>query len=161
MRDTIEMNKKIFYLIVGLSATIIMMNSLEAFVRAKDIGLFEAWLANPNLNVDRSQSMEQIYSIYLTMCLSLFFIKIITPAALAINAYFSFIKTRVNKFFVLIWVVLLVGIFIFTSIGESYFSVFYIISALCHIGLLIVLAGIWREINNERIANLRKGIQHV
>ena len=49
MKATVEMSKKTFYLIVGLCAVIIMMNSIESFIKAKDTGLFEAWLQNPNL----------------------------------------------------------------------------------------------------------------
>lgn len=161
MKETIVMSKKTFYVIVLLCATIIMANSLESFARAKDAGLFEAWLSNPSLNVDRSQTIEQMYSIYLTMCLALFFIKIITPAALAINTYFSFVKTRVNKLFVLIWMVLLIGLFLFTSLGQTYFSIFFIVSTICHLALVIVLASIWREINNQRIINVRKRAQQV
>ncbi|MGL4773093.1 MAG: hypothetical protein ACRC2K_05945 [Clostridium sp.] len=159
MRESIEMNKKIFYLIVALCAAIIMANSLESFIRAKDMSLFEAWLENQSLNVDRSQSMNELYSIYLTMCTSLFFIKIITPAALAINSYISFVKTRVNKIFVLIWGVLLVGMFLFTSLGQPFFSIFFIVSVICHVILFGVLIHLNREINNQRIMNLRKRTQ--
>ena len=106
MKTTVEMSKKTFYLIVGLCAVIIMMNSIESFIKAKDTGLFEAWLQNPNLNIDKSQTINEMYSIYLTSCLSVFFIRIITPIALSLNSYFSLVKTGVNKLFVAIWMVL-------------------------------------------------------
>ena len=106
MKATVEMSKKTFYLIVGLCAVIIMMNSIESFIKAKDTGLFEAWLQNPNLNIDRSQTTNEMYSIYLTSCLSVFLIRIITPIALSLNSYFSLVKTGVNKLFVAIWMVL-------------------------------------------------------
>jgi hypothetical protein len=150
MKETINMSKKMFYLIVSLCTAIIIANSIEAFIKVKDLGLFETWLANPNLNIDRSQNTNQIYSIYLTMCLSIFIMRIITPVALSLNTYFAFIKTKVNKLFVLIWIILLVGLFIFTSIGELYFSIFFIISAICHIGLLFTMIYIWKEINKQK-----------
>ena len=157
MKDTIYMSKKIFYLIVSLCAVIIMANSIEAFIKAKDLGLFEAWLANPKLNIDRSQNTNQIYSIYLTMCLSVFIMRVITPVALGINTYFAFIKTKVNKLFVFIWIVLLVGLFMFTSIGELHFSIFFIISAICHIGLLFIMIYLLEEINKQKnIISARK-----
>ena len=61
MRETTRMNKTVFYLIVGLCAVIIMSYSLEAFAKAKDIGLFESWLSNPKLNIDRNQSIDESY----------------------------------------------------------------------------------------------------
>lgn len=150
MKDTIYMSKKIFYLIVSLCAVIIMANSIEAFIKVKDLGLFETWLSNPKLNIDRSQNINQIYSIYLTMCLSVFIMRIITPVALGINTYFALIKTKVNKLFVFIWIVLLIGLFIFTLIGELHFSIFFIISAICHIGLLFIMIYLLEEINKQK-----------
>ena len=151
MRVTIEMGKKTFYLIVGLCAVIIMANSMESFIKVKDTVLFEEWLQNPSLNIDRSQTTNQMYSIYLTSCISVFLIRVITPIALSLNSYFSLIKTGVNKLFVSIWMVLIIGEALFTTLGETYFSIFFIISAICHIGLLCVLIHLWKDINKERL----------
>lgn len=159
MKETIEMSKKTFYLIVGLCAVIIMANSIEAFIKAKDGGLFEAWLSNPRLNIDRSQSTDQFYSIYLTMCLSVFIMRIITPVALSLNTYFAFIKTKVNKIFVSIWMVLIVGLFLFTSIGETYFSIFFITSTVCHIWLFCIMIFLWKEINKQKNISIAKKVQ--
>ncbi|VYT97076.1 hypothetical protein [Clostridium tertium] len=150
MRETTRMNKTVFYLIVGLCAVIIMSYSLEAFAKAKDIGLFESWLSNPKLNIDRNQSIDESYSIYLTAILSVFFIRIITPVALSLNTYFAFIKLKVNKLFILIWTILIIGLFAFTLIGEAYFSLFLIISGICYLGILVTLMYLWKEINNEK-----------
>ena len=159
MKATVEMSKKTFYLIVGLCAVIIMMNSIESFIKAKDTGLFEAWLQNPNLNIDRSQTTNEMYSIYLTSCLSVFLIRIITPIALSLNSYFSLVKTGVNKLFVAIWMVLTIGLFFFTTLGETYFSIFFIISAICHIGLLCVLIYLWKDINKRKIIHTTQKTQ--
>ncbi|MBS5939535.1 hypothetical protein E5347_15295 [Clostridium sartagoforme] len=159
MRETTMMNKRIFYLIVGLCAVIIMSYSLEAFAKAKDIGLFENWLNNPNLNIDRSQSMDESYSLYLTTILSVFFIRIITPVALSLNTYFAFIKLKVNKLFILIWTILIIGLFALTLIGEAYFSLFLIISGICYLGILVTLMYLWKEINNENNIKITSKIQ--
>ncbi|MGL5150936.1 MAG: hypothetical protein ACRC7N_10245 [Clostridium sp.] len=155
------MNRKTFYIITSLCATIILVNSLEIFIKAKDVGLFEAWVNKPDLNIDKTQPMGDIYSIYITMCLSTFFMKIITPIALAINTYIALIKTGVTKLFVAIWMVLLVGAFIFTSLGQTGLSVFFIISAISHLILLIVLSTIYKEINNQRIRMIRNRTHEV
>lgn len=159
MRETTMMNKRIFYLIVGLCAVIIMSYSLEAFAKAKDIGLFESWLNKPNLNIDRSQSIDESYSLYLTTILSVFFIKIITPVALSLNTYFAFIKLKVNKLFILIWTILIIGLFALTLIGEAYFSLFIIISGICYLGILVTLMYLWTEINNGNNIKIRSKIQ--
>jgi hypothetical protein len=160
MKENIPMTKSSYYIIVGLCATIIMSNSIEIIMKVKDSGLFDLWLSDPNLNIDRiGQTKEEIYSIYLSMCLSVFFIRSITPIALAINSYFSFIKLRVNKLFVSIWVVLLIGLFAFTSIGESYYSVFFILSGVCYASLVCVLLHLGGQINKQKNKDIIKKTQ--
>ena len=100
-----------------------------------------------------------MYSIYLTSCLSVFLIRIITPIALSLNSYFSLVKTGVNKLFVAIWMVLTIGLFFFTTLGETYFSIFFIISAICHIGLLCVLIYLWKDINKQKIIHTTQKTQ--
>lgn len=161
MKDNIEMTKPVYYLIVGLCSIIIMANSMEALIKVKDNGLFELWLSNPNLNVDRSLGNQELYSIYLTMCLSVFFIRVITPIALAINSYFALIKLRVNKLFVSIWSVLLIGLFAFTSVWESFYSIFFIASAICYVVLVCILFYLGKEINKKRKENVLKRAERV
>lgn len=160
MKDNIEMSKPIYYLIASLCALIIMASSIEALIKVKDNGLFDLWLSNPNLNIDTvGQSKEQLYSIYQSMCLSLFFIKVITPVALAINTYLAFIKLRVNKIFVRIWSILIIGLFAFTLLGESSYSIFFILSTIAYIGLVVIMIYLGKEINREISINVVERIQ--
>lgn len=160
MRDSIDMSKKIYYIIVGLCALIIMTNSIETIFKVKDNGMFEFWRSNPSLSPEIAvKSTQEIYSVYLTMCLSMFFIKVITPIALAINAYFAFVKLRISKLFVQIWVVLLIGLFAFTSIGEGFFSIFFIISAMSYIGLVVIMIYLWNCINRKMNKQVIETIQ--
>lgn len=162
MRETTEMTKKTYYLIVGLCTAIIITNSIETILKVKDTNLFDLWLSNPNLNIDRvGQTTDQMYSTYLTMCLSIFLIRVITPIALAINSYFSFIKLRVNKLFVFIWIVLIVGLFAFTSIGESLYSIFFILSGICYVALVFVLLTLWKQINKQKNISIAKRAEQV
>lgn len=160
MKDNIEMSKPIYYLIASLCAVIIMANSIEALIKVKDNGLFDLWLSNPNLSIDKAQqSKEQLYSIYLTMCLSVFFIRVITPIALAINSYFAFVKLRVSKIFVQIWVILIIGLFAFTALGETFYSIFFILSGICYMALVCIMLYLGREINRRKSVNVVGKIQ--
>lgn len=149
MKENIEMSRSVFYIIVGLCAIIIMSTSLEAIIKAKDTGLFEMWLSNPKLNSELvGQTSEQLYSTYLTGCLSTFFVRVVTPMGLAIHSYLTLVKLRVNKLYVVIWTVLLVGSFIFSIIGESFYSVFFIISGICYLALVGVMIYLGKAIYN-------------
>lgn len=160
MKDSIEMSKRNFYIIIGLCAVIIMMVSLETILMVKGNEIFELWKSNPRL-VDKvaGASVEEMYSIYLTMCLSMFFIKIITPIALTINTYFAFVKLRVNKLFVQIWIVLLIGLFAFTAIMENFYSIFFIVSTVSYLGLVIVMFYFWISINKRKNEQVLEKLQ--
>ena len=115
MRESIEMPKGIFYTIVTICSLIIMLTSLEILIKAKDAELFNMWLFSSNLGEDLlTKTTDELYSTYLNICMATFFIRVITPMAVAIHSYFTFTKLRVNKMFVIIWSVIIVGAFVLT-----------------------------------------------
>lgn len=160
MRDSIELSKKNFYTVVMLCATIILMVSLETILMVKDNRMFELWSSNPNL-VDKigTSDVQEMYSVYLTMCLSMFFIKVITPMALAINTYLSFIKLKISKLFVQTWVVLLIGLFIFVALMEKFYSIFFMINTIAYLLLLIKIICFWVAINRRKNEEILESIQ--
>ncbi|MGL5067846.1 MAG: hypothetical protein ACRC6T_08540 [Sarcina sp.] len=160
MKDNITMGKTMYYSIVGLCALIIMANSIETFIKVKDIGLFELWFTDSSLNPKVAVLSENAaYSVYLNMCLSEFLIKVITPVGLALNTYFSFIKLGVSRLFVRIWAVLLIGLFAFNLIGETFFSVFFIVSTGAYLILVSLLFYLGKEINRQININVMKKLQ--
>lgn len=149
MKESINISEKTFYLIVGLCSIIIISYSLEAFAKAKDIGLFENWVSNSNLIIAGYQDVGQNYSVYLTMILSSFLIRVITPIALSLNTYLAFIKFKVTKLFIFIWITLIIGLFAFITIGEEYISFFIIISGICYFGILSTLMYLWNKVKSS------------
>lgn len=151
MREQMEMPKGIFYGIVGVCALIILSTSLEAIIKAKDTTIFDMWLSSPNLNTAMlGETIEEIYSTYLSMCMSNFFVRIITPMGVAIHSYLTFTKLRVNKLYVIIWTVLLIGSFGFSIIGESWYSMFFIVSSIGYIALILMMIYLGKCIYNVR-----------
>lgn len=151
MRDGIEMPKGTFYTITLVCAAIILLTSIDMLFRAKDTALFEMWLSNPNINPDiLAQPEAEIYSTYLNMCIGTFIMRVITPMALAIHSYYTFTKLRVNKLFIAIWSVILIGAFILSSLGEPFYSIFFIGSAVGYIALIITMIYLWKCIRNVR-----------
>lgn len=140
MKESIKMPKVIFYMIVAMCATIIMANSIETMMKVKDNGLFNLWLSDSQKNMNiMGQTTEQLYSTYLTMCLSTFFIRVIAPMALAIHSYFTYMKRGVNGLFIFIWTVLILGSAGFMIISEGLYSIFFIINILAYIILVICI----------------------
>ena len=151
MRESIEMPKGTFYTIVAICAAIIMMTSMEMLIKAKDTDLFNMWLSTSNLGEDAlSQTTKELFSTYLNVCISTFFVRVITPMAVAIHSYFTFTKLRVNKMFVIIWSVIIVGAFALTFLGEQYFSVFFIGSGIGYLALILTMFYLGKCLKNVK-----------
>ena len=151
MRESIEMPKGTFYTIVAICAAIIMMTSMEMLIKAKDTDLFNMWLSTSNLGEDAlSQTTKELFSTYLNVCISTFFVRVITPMAVAIHSYYTFTKLRVNKMFVIIWSVITVGAFALTFLGEQYFSVFFIGSGIGYLALILTMFYLGKCLKNVK-----------
>ena len=151
MRESIEMPKGTFYTIVAICAAIIMMTSMEMLIKAKDMDLFNMWLSTSNLGEDAlSQTTKELFSTYLNVCISTFFIRVITPMAVAIHCYFTFTKLRVTKLFVAIWIVIIIGAFALTFLGEQFYSIFFIGSAIGYLALIFAMIFLGKCIRNVR-----------
>lgn len=151
MRESIEMPKGTFYTIVAICAAIIMMTSMEMLIKAKDMDLFNMWLSTSNLGEDAlSQTTKELFSTYLNVCISTFFIRVITPMAVAIHCYFTFTKLRVTKLFVAIWIVIIIGAFALTFLGEQFYSIFFIGSAIGYLALIFAMIYLGKCIRNVR-----------
>ena len=149
MQEQMEMERGIFYLIVALCGVIIISTSLEVIIKAKDTGLFEMWLANPKINEGlMGQTRNEMYSTYITLCLSTFFVRIIAPMGLAIHSYFTLTRLRINRLYVIIWSVLLIGTFLLSIIGEAYISIFIITSGICYLTLIFVMIYLGKCLHN-------------
>lgn len=151
MKESIEMPKGIFYIIVGICSAIIMCTSLDMILRTKDIDLFNMWLTNPNIiNKFSGENTEQLYSTYIQMNLSTFIVRVVTPMAVAIHTYYTFTKLRVNKLYVVLWLLIIIGSFLVSSLGEPYYSIFFILSGIGYLGLVLVMLHLGKSINNLR-----------
>lgn len=151
MRESIEMPKSIFYIIVGICSVIIMLTSVDMLLRAKDTGLFEMWLSTTNFNQDfLMQTQEQIYGEYIQMNISLFMVRVIAPMGIAIHTYFTFTKLRVNKLYIVLWSLISIGTFMMTSLGEQFYSMFFIMSGIGYLGLIATMVYLGRCLYNVR-----------
>ena len=149
MREIIEMSKGIFYTIVTICSLIIMLTSLEILIKAKDAELFNMWLFSSNLGEDLlTKTTDELYSTYLNICMATFFIRVITPMAVAIHSYFTFTKLRVNKMFVIIWSVIIVGAFVLTFLGEQFYSIFFIRCIIGYLALIFIMGYLGKCIKN-------------
>lgn len=151
MRECIEMPRNIFYVIVAICSVIITLTSMDILIRAKDTGLFDMWLSNTNFSEEfLIQPIEALYSEYIQMNISIFIVRVITPMAIAIHTYFTFTKLRVSKLYVVLWSFIAIATFILTSLGEQFYSIFFIMSGICYLILIGTMIYLGKCIYNLR-----------
>ncbi|MGB4985532.1 MAG: hypothetical protein WBO70_07140 [Erysipelotrichaceae bacterium] len=151
MNNNIKLPTKYFYIIMVLSILIIFSNSIEAFIRAKDVYMFELWLDNPALAVDKTMGENFLFQIYVTSIIATYITNVITIVGLSINTYIAHIKTGYSKLFVYIWIVILGGLFLFTSVLNTSFNIFYFINLGLTIGLIFILLRLLHEIKDYHL----------
>lgn len=87
---------------------------------------------------------------YLNVCIATFFVRVITPMAVAIHSYFTFTRLRVNKLFVMIWSVIIVGAFALTTLIEQFYSIFFIGSGIGYLALTFTMIYLGKCLRNVK-----------
>lgn len=140
MNTSVKLPKKQFYTLIAALGVILFALSAEVMIRVKDILLFEQWY-DEALGSGLTAGYEELFDVYLSLNLSDFFFKAIVPMLMGIYSYFAYVKIRINKLFVFIWTVLLVGAAAYIAVGRNFSSVFYyIILALYIVAVFTVLS---------------------
>ena len=139
MLSNVKIPKRKYYLILIFTSAIIMSISLETMFRVKDIVLFEEWIQINNISVNSDYELSQIFNSYLILGLGTMFMKIIIPMALSIHSYFAYTRIRINRLFIFIWSVLLVGGLAYELIGFNLGSIFSYLNIIVYIVLIITI----------------------
>lgn len=140
LNTSVKLPKKQFYTLIAALGVILFALSAEVMIRVKDILLFEQWY-DEALGSGLTAGYEELFDVYLSLNLSDFFFKAIVPMLMGIYSYFAYVKIRINKLFVFIWTVLLVGAAAYIAVGRNFSSVFYyIILALYIVAVFTVLS---------------------
>lgn len=139
MLSNVKIPKRKYYLILIFTSAIIMSISLETMFRVKDIVLFEEWIQINNISVNSDYELSQIFNSYLILGLGTMFMKIIIPMALSIHSYFAYTRIRINRLFIFIWSVLLIGGLAYELIGFNLGSIFSYLNIIVYIVLIITI----------------------
>lgn len=149
MNSNIKLPQRQLYLILIFCSIIIFLNCIEVMIKVKDIDLYEEWIDSIPIPEDSNAEDIDYYQLYITTNLSHFFIKIIAPMVLGIYSYFAFKRTRINKIYVYIWTILLLGNLVFILVEQNFGSIFFYINTACYIILMITLLSLNRLMENR------------
>jgi len=130
-----KLPKKHLYIIILTLGFIIFLLSLEVMMKVKDINMFNNWLKDNKQYTIANLENADLFNTYISINLSLYFQRIIVPIGLGIHTYLAYVKLRINKLFVFIWTVLLIGSILYTVVGLKNLAVF----SYMYIGLYIIV----------------------
>lgn len=135
MKGYTKLPKKHLYIIILTLGFIIFLLSLEVMMKVKDINMFNNWLKDNKQYTIANLENANLFNTYISINLSLYFQRIIVPIGLGIHTYLAYVKLRINKLFVFIWTVLLIGSILYTVVGLKNLAVF----SYMYIGLYIIV----------------------
>lgn len=145
MLSNVKIPKKRYYLILIFTSIIILSISLETLFRVKDISLFEEWVNINNIPANSEYEFNQAFNTYLILGLSTMFMKVVIPMALSIHSYFAYTRIGINRLFIFIWSVLLIGGIAYEVIGLNLDSIFYYINIIIYMALIITILSLNTE----------------
>ena len=150
MLSNIKMPKSKFNIILIFTSMIIFSISMEAMIRVKDISLFQNWIEAKDILINNEIELEEAFNSYLVLILISMFIKIVVPMALSIHSYFAYTRIRINKLFIFIWIVLLLGGLAYELVGLNIGSIFFYINIIIYIVLIITIFSLNSVIDLQR-----------
>ncbi len=150
MLSNVKMPKSKFYLILVFTSLLILSISLESIIRVKDISIFENWLNANNFSPTSDMEVEEAFNSYISLILTSMFLKLTIPMILSIHSYFSYRSIGINKLFVFIWTILLLGGLAYEIIGLNIASIFFYINIIFYLILIITILSLNSHINQSR-----------
>ncbi|MFO7612170.1 MAG: hypothetical protein R6W99_06790 [Clostridia bacterium] len=137
MKENVRLPKKQFYIISVCLGLVILFLSIEVMMKVKDKLLFEEWFLRASAE-GLDASYEDAFGLYVSLNLGGFFLKTAIPMAMGVYTYFAYVKIRINRLFVFIWTVLLIGAAALVAIEMNFASIFYYIELALYAVLIIV-----------------------
>ena len=149
LNTNVKLPKKQFYILIVALGVVLFALSAEVMIRAKDILLYDEWYKEAAAG-GLSAGHEEAFGVYLSLNLSDVFFKAIVPMLLGVYSYFAYVEIRINKLFVFIWTVLLVGAAAYVAVGRNFNSIFYYIILTFYIISVITVLSLIKVIDESK-----------
>lgn len=150
MENNARLPLKQLNIILIASAAIIFSSSLEVLIRVKDSGLFEVWKENALLAGYFTQNTPPTFDDYVVGEMFRYMFRIIIPIGFSLFSYYTYRKLRLNRLFIFVWSVLLLGGMAYTFFELNFNSIFYYIVLIGFVVMLITVLSLNEEIRNNK-----------
>ncbi|WP_312649295.1 hypothetical protein [Proteiniclasticum sp.] len=150
MNSYTKFPKRQLYIILIAVAFIIFISSIDVLMRVKDSQLFEIWKAEIMKSGNFSQDFNPTFDDYAGAEMFRYLFKIAIPMGFGLLTYFTYVKLRLNRIFVFIWSVLLVGGMAYTFFELNFGSIFYYLVMAGYLVLIITVLSLNGEIGSNK-----------
>lgn len=134
------------YLIIFISAFMILTASVEVLLKAKDIQFYDSYI---KVLKNKGQISQGYMSYFLTYMIGMYFARIAVPIGLTFNALFAHKRHELTKTFIWGWTLFLSGALLFTVLTFELKVVFYYVFIVSFILLIVVVLLLNREFNEK------------
>ncbi|HCW73865.1 MAG TPA: hypothetical protein DHM90_08785 [Clostridiaceae bacterium] len=150
MNSYTKFPKRQLYIILIAVAFVIFISSLDVLMRVKDSQLFEIWRAEIQRSGAFPEGFDPTFDDYAGAEMFRYLFKIAIPMGFGLLTYLTYIKLRLNRIFVFIWSVLLVGGMAYTFFELNFGSVFYYLVIAGYLVLIITVLYLNGEIGSNK-----------
>jgi len=150
MNSYTKFPKRQLYIILIAVAFGIFISSLDVLMRGKDSQLFEIWRTEIQRSGAFPEGFDPTFDDYAGAEMFRYLFKIAIPMGFGLLTYLTYIKLRLNRIFVFIWSVLLVGGMAYTFFELNFGSVFYYLVIAGYLVLIITVLSLNGEIGSNK-----------
>lgn len=150
MNSYIKFPKRQLYIILIAVAFVIFISSIDVLMRVKDSELFELWRSQVVNSGAYPEGFNPTFDDYAGAEMFRYLFKIAIPMGFGLLTYLTYTKLRLNRIFIFIWSVLLVGGMAYTFFELNFGSVFYYLVIAGYLVLIISVLSLNGEFDRSK-----------
>lgn len=134
MDNSKMLTRRGFYILVFICSAIILLSSLEASLKIKDMSFFDEWIRRADPGMDLGKNT---FSIYVSAMLTVYLFRIMAPTVVAITAFMVLNRHGQMGIMAYIWIVFSLGGLAYHAVEVDLDSFFYYIGVLLYFILIM------------------------
>jgi hypothetical protein len=150
MNSYAKFPKRQLYIILIAVAFIIFISSIEVLMRVKDQTLFELWKSAVINSGAYPEGFNPTFDDYAGAEMFRYLFKIAIPMGFGLLTYITYQKLRLNRLFIFIWTVLLMGGMAYTFFELNFSSVFFYLVIAGYLVLIITVLSLTEEMRSTK-----------
>lgn len=141
--------KKLYILLIAIGIMILAL-SMEVLMVVKDRALFLEWYEEIMGSNPSTLPEEEAFDTYVSGQIFLYMLNLAIPVGLALHTFYSYVKKGINRLFIYLWTIMLLGGLAFTAISLNFDSLFYYLRIILYFVLIGTTLSLSKEAANRK-----------